>query len=92
MTTLRARFDGKALSLLDPPPDLPRDVELEVDVRSTSEPRVGSPRALLDAVRRPPHVSRETVDEMEKLIAESMRPAEFRGAFDDVAGDTEARG
>ncbi len=50
-----------------------------------SEPRFGSPQALLRAIRRPPHVDPAIVDEMERAIEEGKLPVRYGGVFDDDA-------
>lgn len=77
MTTLRARFDGKVLVPLEPV-DLPVDRELRIHITKADpalpvEYRPGSPAAILRVMREGPHVSREDVDELERLIAEDER-------------------
>lgn len=56
-TTLRARFDGKALIPLGPV-DLPVGTEWDIEVREPAEQSpTGSPAALLRALDDGPHLS-----------------------------------
>ena len=80
MTRLRAKFDGKVLVPIDPV-DLPQGRVLVVDV-TDAEPATGSVEAILRAVQGPPHVDRETVDELERAIEAGKLPVRFTGAFD----------
>lgn len=82
MTTLRVQFDGKVLIPTEPV-DLPTDRIFEIDVRDEEEPRVGSPAALLKAMRAPPHISREDVDVLERAIEEGKMPPRQTGIFDE---------
>jgi hypothetical protein len=82
VTTLRAHFDGKVLIPVGPV-DLPVGRELEVDVRETNElpPALGSAARLLEAIRRPPHVTPEDVAELERAIEEGKLPVRYDGIF-----------
>lgn len=85
MTRLRAKFDGKVLVPLEAV-DLPQDRVLDVQVSEISTGTgIGSVEALLRAVQQPPHVERETVDEMERAIATAKRQPTYDGAFDEGA-------
>ena len=94
MTRLRARFDGKVLVPVEPV-DLPRgqilNVEIEVEAEEADEtrPAPGTPAAILEAVRQSPHVDPEIVDELERVIEESMLPARFDSPFVDHDGDAQ---
>ena len=46
-------------------------------------PPPGSPAAILQAMREPPHVSWEDVDELEQAIAEGQLPVQEEGVFDE---------
>jgi hypothetical protein len=90
MTTLRARFDGKVLVPLERV-DLPigRELQLQIteaDPALPDEYRPGSPAAILRVMREGPHVSREDVDELERMIAAGKSPPVTTGAFDDLDG------
>jgi hypothetical protein len=45
--------------------------------------RRGSPTAILQAMREPPHVSTIEVDELEKAIATGKQPVRFEPVFDE---------
>jgi hypothetical protein len=47
----------------------------------SAAPRKGSPAAILEALRKPPHLAWEDVDELERLIEESKLPLS-KGEFD----------
>jgi hypothetical protein len=80
MTRLRATFDGKVLVPTEPV-DLPQGRILDVEV-AEADAGATSVDALLRAVREPPHVDRETVDELERVIETGKRPVRFNSAFD----------
>ena len=88
MTRPRARFDGKVLVPMEPV-DLPRgqilNVEIEVEAGEALEtrPTPGTPAAILEAIRQSPRVDPAIVDELERVMEESMLPARFDGPFDD---------
>ena len=46
-------------------------------------PPPGSPAAILQAMREPPHVSWEDVNELEQAIAEGQLPVQEEGVFDE---------
>lgn len=48
--------------------ELPAGTEVEVSVRGAEQLRKGSPRAVLQAVQGPPHVTDEDVDALEQAI------------------------
>jgi hypothetical protein len=52
----------------------------------------GSPAAVLAAMRSPPHVPPEWVDELERLIEEGRRPPTTVNPFADEEDDQETRG
>jgi hypothetical protein len=88
-TKLRAQFDGKTLVPLEPV-DLPTGQVFEVEVREEAPPnemRPGSPQAILRAIAQPPHLSKEDVDELERVIRESELPARHEAIFDEPAGN-----
>ena len=83
-TKLRAQFDGKTLVPLDPV-DLPTGQVLDIEVReatSANDVRPGSPQAILRALAQPPHLSKEDVDELERVIRENELPSRTEGSFD----------
>jgi hypothetical protein len=82
-TKFRAQFDGKALIPLDPV-DLPTGQILEIEAQEIEEMRRGSPELLLKVMHEPPHVSREAVDEMERMFEEGKMPVRYNGVFDDL--------
>ncbi len=43
---------------------------------------LGSPNAIMNAMRQPPHLSPEDVDELERVIEESKLPMQEGGVFD----------
>ena len=49
---------------------------------SHGEAPPGSPAAVLRAMREPPHLSAEEVDELEKMIAAGKLPVRQQGVFD----------
>lgn len=69
MIRLRARFDGRVL-IPEEPVDLPAGqlLELQVEPAAAAAARPGDPAAILDAMRRPPHLTAEDVDELERQI------------------------
>jgi hypothetical protein len=86
--TIRAHFDGKVFIPVHPV-DLQKDQLVELEVRNadpeTEDLRPGSPAAVLKAMRAPPHVRSEDVDEMLRHIKEAQRPIDYTGIFDDLA-------
>jgi hypothetical protein len=58
-------------------------VDLSIEPVESDPPR-GSPAAILQAMREPPHLSREDVDELRRVIKESRLPSNPRGVFDDA--------
>jgi hypothetical protein len=83
MTTLHAHFDGRALIPVGPV-DLPTDRLLEIDVHEVTEPRPGSPAAVLRAMREPPHLTDEAVEEFERAIESGKMPVRYNGVYDDL--------
>jgi hypothetical protein len=81
-TTLRAKFDGKVLVPIGKV-DLPIDQEVELQVSALVQPPRGSPAAVLEAMKRLPHLAAEDIDELERSIATGKTIANGRGAFDD---------
>ncbi|HZF39307.1 MAG TPA: hypothetical protein VE715_10810 [Blastocatellia bacterium] len=45
--------------------------------------RPGSPQAILQALREPPHLNPEDVDEMERMIKEGALPINWKSIFED---------
>jgi hypothetical protein len=80
MTRLRATFDGKVLVPTEPV-DLPQGRVLDVEVVALDS-TAGSVEAILSAVREPPHVERDLVDELDRVIDDGTLPVRFNGAFD----------
>jgi len=73
--TYRGVARGKPIELEEPLP-FSEGQPVAVSVEPlTSSPLRGSPTAILQAMRQPPHVSPEDVDELERAIRESMLPS-----------------
>ena len=85
-TKLRAQFDGKTLVPLDPV-DLPIgqvfDLELHETRSSEDDTRRGSPQAILRAIAQPPHLTKEDVDDLERVIRENELPAQDGQIFNE---------
>jgi hypothetical protein len=74
---------GKMIELDEPLPfEDGQPIIVTVQPRPTTGLR-GSPAALLEAVRRPPHVTAEDVDELEQAIREARLPVSEEGIFDE---------
>ncbi len=58
---------------------LPKGTPVSVLVE---EPTRGSPAAVLDAMRRLPHLKPGDVDELDRMIEEGKRPVRAEGIFD----------
>lgn len=82
MATIRAHFDGRVLVPVEPL-DLPTGKLLEIEVREVTELPPGSPALLLKMMHESPHVSRETIDELEQAIEEGKLPVQDKGVFDE---------
>ena len=81
--TIRARFDGAAFIPIDRV-DLAKDQLVELYVVETTAPPRGSAAAVLEAMRSAPHIPKEDLDELERLIEEGKRPIRYEGVFDDL--------
>jgi hypothetical protein len=79
-TTLRAQFDGKVLVPLEPV-DLPTDKVLDVHISPSVGNPIGSAARLLEAMRQPPHLSKEDVAELERAIEEGKLPVRYQSVF-----------
>lgn len=80
--TIRGTIRGRTIELLEP---LPFADGQEVTVSILNEcqgPPIGSPAAVLEAMRSPPHIDSETVDLLERLIAEGQLPPSKGDIFD----------
>jgi len=58
-----------------------QSVRVDIQPDTQQFPR-GSPQAVLEAVRQPPHLEKADTDELERLIAEGQLPVRFEGEFD----------
>lgn len=85
MATLRAHFDGKAFTPLDPAPFAAGRV-YEIDVREPDGPPRGSVQALLRAMDQPPHLSEEDVAELERAIESGKLPVRDGNIFAEDQG------
>jgi hypothetical protein len=81
MSTVRARFDGKAF-IPEKAVHLPVGEVVEVQFSAESVLEAGSPRTILRAMATAPKVSAEDTAELERLIEEGSHQADFDGAFD----------
>ncbi len=54
-------------------------------LESATEKPSGSPAAIRQAMREPPHLRLEDVDELERAIAEGKLPIHQEGVFDESA-------
>jgi hypothetical protein len=81
-TKFRTQTDGKALIPLEPV-DLPTGQVLEVETSEATEPRRGSPEALLKLMRELPPISAEAVNELERAIEEGQLPLSYENIFGD---------
>lgn len=81
--TYRGVAKGKTIEFEETLP-FPEGQTLDVSVEPASPAGpVGSPAAVLEAMRQPPHIDSADVDELERLIAEGQLPAVDRGVFDE---------
>lgn len=85
MVTLRAHFDGRVF-VPETPVDLPAGSKVEVDVRALTEPRRGSPAALLAAMRQMTPLEPGDIEALERAMEEGRQPMSFRGCFDEDTG------
>jgi len=79
--TIRAQFDGKVLVPVEPI-DLPAGQVVDLDITPVQEPPLGSPARLLQAMHKAPHIPKEDVEELERLIEEGKLPVRYDGIFD----------
>lgn len=82
--TYRGKANGILIELDKP---LPFEIGqvVRVAVEPEGAPRIGSPAAILWAMRQPPHVSEEDDREFERAIEEGKLPTRDRGILDDDA-------
>jgi hypothetical protein len=81
--TIRARFDGVAFIPVDRV-DLAKDQLVELIVIESTVPPRGSPAAVLRAMHSTPHIPKEDLDELERMIEEGKRAIRYEGIFDDL--------
>ena len=73
---------GKMIELGMPVPF--RDGQLvDLSIEPVEEDQRGTIAALRQAMHEPPHVSREDVDELLRIIKEARTPTSSRGIFDE---------
>lgn len=87
--TYRGIAKGAHIELDEPLPfadGQPVDVSVEpVNVESANgDAPPGSPAAILRALRQPPHLTREDVDELERAIESGKAPPTSKGIFDEA--------
>jgi hypothetical protein len=93
MSTVRARFDGKAF-IPETAVHLPVGEIVEIQFAENSRAPSGRPADILRGLQGLPKVSAEDVAELKRLINEGKHPADFSGIFDDErdAGDDRTKG
>jgi len=79
--TIKGTLRGKTIELptLLPYPD---GQEITIEVLSTNGLKVGSPAALLSAIRNTPPVDPSILADWERAIQAAKRPVRFDGTFD----------
>lgn len=81
--TRKGIIRGKTIELNEPLPYPDgREVVISIEARSEAAP-VGSPQAVLEAMRSLPRLSNEDVDLMERIIEEGRMPPRQTGVVDD---------
>jgi hypothetical protein len=81
--TYKGIAKGKTIELEEPLP-YEEGQAITISVQPASPgPLRGSPAAVLEALRKPPHVTAEDVAELERAIRESQLPVSEGGIFDD---------
>lgn len=81
--TVRGTARGKTIELEEALP-FPAGQKVSVDVQPLeTDASLGSPARLLEAVRRPPHVTPEDTAELESAIRSGRLPASDGGVFDE---------
>ena len=86
MAKIQVHFDGKVLVPVDRV-DLPVGKLLDAEVTESPELAIGSPALILKTMNSLPHIPREDIDELNRLIEEGSQPASYEGIFD-VEDDT----
>ncbi len=84
--TIQGTIHGKTIELLQPLPFADGQRVTVSVIPEAGSPPIGSPAAILEAMRRPPHVDPETVDLMERLMAEGRLPATKGEIFEGESG------
>jgi len=77
MTACKGVVKGKKV-LLEEGAELPDGTEVVVSPIAMAK---GSPAAVLAAMKAPPHLKPEDVDEFERLIKEGQRPVSYESPF-----------
>ena len=77
---------GRTIELEEPLP-YPEGQPVSVSVEPlTTPPHLGSPAAIRQAMREPPHLSGDDVDELERAIEEGKLPVRQESVFDEREG------
>jgi hypothetical protein len=81
--TYKSVARGKTIELDEPLP-VPDGQAVTVSIGLTPAAHApGSPAAILEALAQLPHIDPEAVDELERAIQDTKRPASYEGVFDE---------